>query len=202
MKADKGGSTVIMDLNEYNLKAYRLLGNADTYIKLRNLPCVTKVQLDFNREVRKIGNSLEDSEQKKIVMSKISKKVPSLPYFYGIPKVHKPGCPLRPIVATCNSPQSVLAEWLADQLSPYIGKFSDAHLLHASDFIDRLKLLGPVVGKMASLDVTALFTNVPLDFVLSKLKEKHEEGIVNFPIPIDAFLDLIRLCVSSTVFFL
>ena len=185
--------TVIMDLRDYNLKAYRLLGDTDTYVKLQNLPCVTKVQLEFNREVRKIANTLRDKEQKEIVLSKISKKVPSLPYFHGIPKVHKPGCPLRPIVATCNSPQSVLAEWLADQLSPYLGKFSNTHLLHASDFIDKLKHLGPVEGKMVSLDVTALFTNVPLEFVLSKLKEKHEEGIVSFSIPIDAFLNLIRL---------
>ena len=53
---------------------------------------------------------------------------------------------------------------------------------------------------MISLDVTALFTNVPLDFVLNKLEEQSEMGNVNFPIPTKQFLDLIRLCVSSTVF--
>ena len=200
LKADKGGSTVIMDLCDYNIKAYRLLGDTDTYIKLPNLPTVTSVQSEFNRQVTKIANSLRDNEQKNIILSKISKKVPSLPYFYGIPKVHKRGCPLRPIVATCNSPQSVLAEWLAKQLSPYLGKFSDAHLLHSSDFIDRLRQLGQIEGKMISLDVTALFTNVPLDYVLTKLRLKYEEGLVDFSIPIDAFLDLIKLCVSSTVF--
>ena len=53
---------------------------------------------------------------------------------------------------------------------------------------------------MISLDVTALFTNVPLEFVLSKLKDKFEEGILSLPIEIDSFLELVRLCVSSTVF--
>ena len=53
---------------------------------------------------------------------------------------------------------------------------------------------------MISLDVTALFTNVPLEFVLSKLKEKCDEDLISFPIPIEKFLDLIRLCVTSTVF--
>ena len=164
------------------------------------LPSVTEVQLQFNRQVRKIANSVEDVSRHQVILDKISSKIPSLPYFYGIPKAHKPGCPLRPIVATCNSPQSILAQYLANQLSPLLGVFSEAHLLHSGDFIERLKKLGNVEGKMISLDVTALFTNVPLEFVLSKLKEKHEEGIVNFPLPIDSFLDLIRLCVSSTVF--
>ena len=107
---------------------------------------------------------------------------------------------MRPIVATCNSPQSALAEWLAGELSPLLGIFSDAHLLHSSDFVDRIKKLGNVEGKMVSLDVTALFTNVLLDYVLSKLREKHGQGLINFSLPIDAILDLIRLCVSTTVF--
>ena len=78
--------------------------------------------------------------------------------------------------------------------------FSGAHLLHSQDFVDRIKNLGNVEGKMISLDVTALFTNVPLEFVLSKLKEKYEEGILSLPIEIDSFLDLVRLSVTSTVF--
>ena len=78
--------------------------------------------------------------------------------------------------------------------------FSGAHLLHSQDFVERIKSLGNLEGRMISLDVTALFTNVPLEFVSSKLKEKFDEGIFSSPIDIDCFLELIRLCVSSTVF--
>ena len=53
---------------------------------------------------------------------------------------------------------------------------------------------------MISLDVTALFTNVPLDLVLDFLRRKHEEGIFSPPIPISEFLDLIKLCTDSTIF--
>ena len=134
-------------------------------------------------------------------MSKISSKLPSVPYFYCTPKIHKPGCPLRPIVATCGSPQNNLAIWLTEILSQYLGKFSNAHLQHSYQFIQRVKENGWVDGvTMVSLDVKALFTNVPLEYVLSKLQEEYDLGNISFPIPIEQFFSLIRLCVSSTIF--
>ena len=53
---------------------------------------------------------------------------------------------------------------------------------------------------MMSLDVTALFTNVPLDFVLENLQEAASDNIFSPPIPIDHFCQLIRICVSATIF--
>ena len=200
MKADKGGALVIMDIADYNIKAYRLLNDQNIYIKLLNVPSITSVQNKFNAQVRKIAHEIADVDQRSLVLGKVSDRMPSLPYFYGIPKAHKAGCPLRPIVATCGAPQSKLAEWLARQLSHYLGKFSSSHLLHSYDFVQRIRDLGVCSGRMMSLDVTALFTNVPLDFVLDKLKEKELEGLFSPVIPIDQFLALIRLCVSSTVF--
>ena len=31
------------------------------------------------------------------------------PLFYGLPKIHKPGCPLRPIVSGCDGPTDHLS---------------------------------------------------------------------------------------------
>ena len=60
--------------------------------------------------------------------------------------------------------------------------------------------MNPNSGRMISFDVTALFTSIPLEDVLEFLREKHSEHRLNIPIPIDQFLALIRLCVSSTIF--
>ena len=51
-----------------------------------------------------------------------------------------------------------------------------------------------------SLDVTSLFTNVPLDFVLDNLREASDSGIFVPPIPINQLCDLIRICVDTTIF--
>ena len=199
-RADKGGAIVLLDEDDYKLKAHRLLNDTNTYEKLEKVPPVASVQNKFNSDLKKIANNMNSPSEKKLVLSKISERVPSLPYFYGIPKIHKNGCPLRPIVATCNSPHSNLAEWLARELSKYLGMFSPSHLLHSMDFVGRLRSIGRCGGRMMSLDVTALFTNVPLQFVLENLRKKANEGIFNPPIALDSFLDLIKLSVENTVF--
>ncbi|UYV78568.1 hypothetical protein LAZ67_16002017 [Cordylochernes scorpioides] len=42
-----------------------------------------------------------------------------VPKIYGAPKVHKPNCPLRPIVNNRPSPTYALSKWLAQQLKIY-----------------------------------------------------------------------------------
>ena len=81
MRADKGGFIVIMTFNDYLSKAYRLLGDEAVYTKLPSLPLVTDVQMDFNRRVKRIANTLQDDNHRQLVISKISSKTPSLPYF-------------------------------------------------------------------------------------------------------------------------
>ena len=81
-----------------------------------------------------------------------------------------------------------------------IGTISSAHVRHRQDFIDEMRDIDLFSGKMYNLDVTSLFTNVPLDYVLQNLKLRYENGTSDCPLPIGEFLDLIRLCVESTVF--
>ena len=97
-----------------------------------------------------------------------------------------------------------LAGWLAGSLSPYLGKFSPAHLTNSLDFKEKLQNFSrhhSLNGfRMLSLDVTALFTSVPLEDVLSFIKMKIESGRVAPPVPTQEFLELIRLCVENNVF--
>jgi hypothetical protein len=45
----------------------------------------------------------------------------SKPYLYGLPKIHKPYIPLRPIVSSIDSPCYALTEFLYKILSPLAG---------------------------------------------------------------------------------
>ena len=42
--------------------------------------------------------------------------------FYGLPKIHKPDTPLRPIVSSCGSVTYGVAKELAKILKPLVGK--------------------------------------------------------------------------------
>ena len=73
-----------MDISEYKNKAYSLLDDQNTYTKLPHVPAVTTIQSKFNTQVRNIARDIEDDDQRKLVLSKVSDPMPSLPYFYVI----------------------------------------------------------------------------------------------------------------------
>ena len=48
--------------------------------------------------------------------------VPQPPKLYGLPKLHKPGIPMRPIVSFCGSPTYQLSKYLTTILQPLTDK--------------------------------------------------------------------------------
>jgi len=52
---------------------------------------------------------------------------------YGLPKLHTPGVPLRPIVSFCSSPTYNLSKHLVTLLSPLVGATSSA-VWNSKDF--------------------------------------------------------------------
>ena len=60
------------------------------------------------------------------------------PQMYGLPKIHKDGIPLRPIVSAIGSPTYRLAKQLAGILSPLPGK-TDTYMKNSSEFARRIR---------------------------------------------------------------
>ena len=85
------------------------------------------------------------------------------PKFYGLPKIHKPDTPLRPIVSSCGSVTYGVAKELAKILKPLVGK-SPHHINSTQDFVEQAKHFKLETGEcLSSYDVSALFTSVPID---------------------------------------
>ena len=90
---------------------------------------------------------------------------------YGLPKIHKPGTPLRPIVSSCGSATYGVAKELAKILKPLVGK-SPHHITSTQDFVEQAKQIKLKPGEfLSSYDVTALFTSVPIDPALNIIKD-------------------------------
>ena len=82
---------------------------------------------------------------------------------YGIPKIHKDGTPLRPILSMAGSPQHAIARWLADLLKPVVDKYSGATVKDSFEFCESIRSLHcPSSTHMCSFDIKSLFTNVPI----------------------------------------
>ena len=89
-----------MNKTDYNTKIENLLSDDSTYIKLEKDPTN-----DINLQLKSI---LSTWKSKKIINDNIFKFLHSntnnAPKFYGLPKLHKPNCPLRPITSFIGSP--------------------------------------------------------------------------------------------------
>ena len=57
---------------------------------------------------------------------------------YGVPKTHKSGVPLRPILSMVNAPKHDLAKWLAEVFKPVVRKYSDHVIKDTFDFCDAI----------------------------------------------------------------
>jgi hypothetical protein len=88
------------------------------------------------------------------------------PHLYGLPKIHKPDIPLRPIVSSIDSPSYGLAEFLHKILSPLAGNTS-SFMKNSEHFITLIKDIN-LQNKdyLVSFHVVSLFTNVPVEEVL------------------------------------
>lgn len=194
-KQDKGGGIVLMNKSDYIKKMESLLDDNITYKKLKTNP-LEKMQSHFNSGLKKLSEKLEDP----ISLSKFKSYLPKLPYAYGLPKTHKNGHPVRPIISSIGSPTYRLAKHLSGIISPFIGSFSTANIKHSSDLIQKLGKIDPSFHKLVSFDVESLFTNVPLEPTLDFIQRKFTEIQHKINLPVEVLVGAIRLCVSSNYF--
>jgi hypothetical protein len=57
---------------------------------------------------------------------------------YGLPKIHKEGIPLRPIVNTIGSPTYELESYVAKILGPLVGG-TESYIKDSNDFVNLIK---------------------------------------------------------------
>ena len=85
-----------------------------------------------------------------------------VPKFYGLPKVHKEGIPLRPIVSSIGAASYETAKELARILKPLV-RNSPYQVQNSKDFIQQIKDIKLKEDQcIMSYDVKALFTSLPI----------------------------------------
>ncbi|XP_071440274.1 uncharacterized protein [Hetaerina americana] len=168
LPADKGNSTVLMKRGDYEMKISRMLEDS-TYRKLRSDP-TAKAERDTRALIK---NSTIPREHQTRLFPSAAKP----PRLYGLPKVHKEGVPLRPIVSQIDGPTYRLSKYLAQSLQPYVGQTS-SFVRDSTHFIEILKKITISPNDiLVSFDVASLFTNVPIQESVDIIKELTKSGI-------------------------
>ena len=195
-RADKGNVTVALDRTVYVEKMSQLLSDNGTYTIIKKDP-IKKVIRDLHDLLTrwKIKEYIPEGTYRRLNCTE-----GSLPRAYGLPKIHKNGCPLRIIVSTKDTPLHGFAEFLHKILYRALPK-AKSHIVDSFQFVETLKNTQIDASfKLISLDVVSLFTNVPLDLAIESICKRWTYIERNCDIPKNEFLIAIRLVLNSTFF--
>ncbi|BHF72925.1 Histone-lysine N-methyltransferase setd1b [Sparganum proliferum] len=172
-----------------------LLEDGATYKPLPADP--TKAQIS---SIDKVLKRLTGKKQLSGEIAKYLKQTePTIARIYGLPKVHKPEVPLRPIVSLIGTPNYKISKWLFHKLHPFT-RNCETSIENSTEFLKKLK--GITVSSdeiMVSFDVASLFTSIPLD-----LAKQYTEDLLkscDTDVPAIALLELLDLCMETNFSF-
>jgi hypothetical protein len=122
----------------------------------------------------------------------------------GLPKIHKANVPLRPIVSCRGTPLYNTAKLVARVIKPLVGK-SSHHVENSQDLIKKLRNVNVSDNEiMASFDVTALFTNVPIKESIEIIRQRLMEDTTlkdRTNLTVAQITQLLECCLTTTYFF-
>ena len=198
LTVDKGVALVVLDKEEYIKKAEDLLED-NTYKKIAEDPTPKQK----NKLINILRNIKAEGGLKEEVYKRLYPTGAGSPKFYGLPKLHKAGIPLRPIISSIGTVTYNTAKELARILKPLVG-LSNHHIQNTMDFVDQIKEVKlKKEESMVSYDVTALFTSVPIPPVLKIIEDKLNED-KDLPqrtsMNTKHIIRLLEFCLRSTYF--
>ncbi|XP_011858662.1 PREDICTED: uncharacterized protein LOC105556190 [Vollenhovia emeryi] len=195
-RADKGNVTVAIEKNLYVNKMLDILNDRETYEIVKKDPSQILE--------RKLNNILKNWAEREYISGlqhyQLKSSDTSLPRAYGLPKIHKDNYPLWIIISSINSPLHDLASFM----NSIISKSLPPPFSHIDNSYDLFETLSEkTIGEseiFISLDVTSLFTNVPLELALESLTKRWNLIEKNTKIPKQEFLSTIKFILYSTYF--
>ena len=196
LPADKGRVTVVMDKTDYHDKMDELVNDKQTYEVLKRDP-TPALQRKLNSKLLQLKKADAIDIRR---YNRLRCPVPQPAKLYGLPKLHKPNVPMRPIVSFCGSPTYELSKYLTTILKPLTDE--SRHKLQSTEtFIDAIKTVQvPDDHKLVSFDVKSLFTSIPLQLALDCTETAINNSTLQLPLLTNDLMDLLNLCLTSTYF--
>ena len=199
-RSDKSKSLVVMEKHMYIEKVNEHLRDGSVY------ELVTTRGEDLEKEVCAFLGKWKKDFPKKLLEA-VTPRHTSLPTFYGLPKVHKQGIPLRPVVAACDGPLtslSVVIERVLNQLLEFV----PGHLKNTADALQRIKDSFPDLGCpkntiVVTMDVRALYPSIPIKEGVEAVREllsEHVDDVDMFGLTKEVVISGLELILSNNVF--
>ena len=205
-KPDKGNGVVLLNRCDYVQKMESILSDERKFRKIGN---AAENDSTFQQE-RALQAFLLRARKKGHISEEVYERIRPVgstrPRMYGLPKVHKEGAPLRPILSMTNAPQHALAGWLKEVLQPVLDKYSQHTIKDSFDFCTNLDNFvakqDPSKTYMCSFDVQSLFTNIPLEQTLQLCLDTlyRDDDVAQPGVPEDVLRKMLRKATMDVEF--
>ena len=173
-KPDKGNGVVLLDKADYVTKMGCILDDQTKFRKVQNVD-LYKSTISLETQVRfSLQKLLNANIIDKFSYQKAYPKGSRPCLLYGLPKIHKNGAPLRPILSAIGSAAHGLAQILVPLLSP----ITHNQYTVSNSFLFSEELRESNSGKLilASFDISSLFTNIPLTETVDIILKANRDG--------------------------
>jgi len=195
-RPDKGNGVVLLDRDNYRVKLLFILGDGT---KFKELPfdafnLIIKIEDKINYCLRTLKTKGFEFYNEVYT----SGTHPGL--LYGLPKIHKMGIPLRPILSAIGTPAYGLSKFLVPILKP--ATTNQYTLSDSFEFVDFVAELQFDSCFMTSFDVESLFTNIPINEtrqIIVNFLFQSQDRILN--LNKRDFLKLLKVATDDSVFF-
>ena len=147
---------------EYSNKLADLIDNGG-YSKVKKGPTL-KTERKLSQILGKNKDLIPQTKYRQLIQH-----YSKLPHVYELPKIHKNGIPLRPIVSNWGSACHPLSRFLVEIINPLTAK---SYIKNSAQFVERISDAPIHSNQMVSLDVVRLFTKVPIDETLAVVRVK------------------------------
>jgi len=195
IRPDKGNGVVILNKKDYIEKTEEILNDKTKFKPIKGdwFKYIISLEDKLNRNLRKIKNKLTDVTYNFLFASG------SMPgRLYGLPKIHKLGCPIRPILSAIGTFNYNLAKFFVPILSNLTtNQFTIKNSYSFVKEILDINISGTVF--MASFDIKSLFTNIPLVETINICVDQCKENLP-YDLTVPQFRSLLEIAVNESVF--
>ena len=174
-KTDKGKGTVILNRIDYLNKVNSILQNAQLFQKEKYedpLKHTLLLEDRLNRFLKTFLNKghISESEYKTLYATGSRPGI-----LYGLPKIHKQGVPVRPVLSAIKTPYYNLSKFIVPLIEKYSkNEYTLNNSMHLIDELKEIELNDRMV--MVSFDIESLYTNIPVQETIDLLSEEIYEN--------------------------
>jgi len=164
-----------------------------SYKKLNRNP-LTKMVSETSKIIKEVSTIFGERFRWRLKVSN-----PQVPKLYGLPKIHKAGNKMRPIISNIDAPTSLLSKWVVSQVK-ILPPIQSLSVKNSFEFVEKIKDIYIEDHEvLVSFDVEALFPSIPVEEGIKAL-ELHLESQALPQCKVDTIIKAIELCMAKNIF--